>query len=103
MHPLIQEKRTEIADLCRRYQVRSLAVFGSAARAGDFELGSSDADFLIEFFPDSGLSPLRAYFGLRDALAKLLGRSVDLVDPTNIQNPYFLQQIQQEREAVYEA
>lgn len=103
MHPLIQAKQAEIVDLCRRYQVRSLAVFGSAARAGDFMSDSSDADFLIEFFPDSGLSPLRAYFGLRDALAKLLGRSVDLVDPASIQNPYFLKQVQQEREAVYEA
>jgi predicted nucleotidyltransferase len=37
MHPLIKEKQLEIADLCRRYQVRSLAVFGSAARAGDFK------------------------------------------------------------------
>lgn len=103
MHPFIQEKQAEIAELCRRYQVRSLAVFGSAARAGDFKTDSSDADFLIEFSPDSHLPPLRAYFGLRDALAGLLGRSVDLVDPAAIQNPYFLKQIQQEREAVYEA
>lgn len=103
MHPLIKEKQAEIRALCQRYQVRSLAVFGSAARGDDFRPDTSDADFLIEFERDSTLPPLRAYFGLRDALADLLGRSVDLVDPTNIENPYFLRQIRQDREAVYEA
>lgn len=103
MHPIITQRKREIADLCQRYQVRSLAVFGSAAREGDFKPESSDIDFLIEFAPDSKLSPLKAYFGLRDALAELLGRSVDLLDPTNLENPYLLRQINQEKEPVYEA
>ncbi len=37
MHPLIQEKRADIAVLCRRYRVRHLEVFGSAARGDDFD------------------------------------------------------------------
>ena len=103
MHPIISQRKKEIADLCKRYQVRSLSVFGSAARADDFKPESSDADFLIEFSPDSTLPPLRAYFGLRDTLAKLLGRSVDLLDPSGVENPYLLRQINKEREVVYEA
>jgi hypothetical protein len=51
MHPLIQEKRADIAALCRRYRVRHLEVFGSAARGDDFDLASSDADFLVELNP----------------------------------------------------
>ena len=53
MHPLIQEKCADIAALCRRYHVRHLEVFGSAARGVDFDMASSDADFLVEFGPDA--------------------------------------------------
>ena len=37
MHPLIAELRSEIAEICRRFGVRRLALFGSAARLVDFE------------------------------------------------------------------
>ena len=33
MHRLISEKRNELADVCRQYHVKTLEVFGSAARA----------------------------------------------------------------------
>ena len=53
MHSLIEEKRADIAALSRSYRVRHLEVFGSAARGEDFDAGSSDADFLVEFEPES--------------------------------------------------
>jgi uncharacterized protein len=37
MLPLIAERRSDIAALCRRFGVRRLAVFGSAARGDDFD------------------------------------------------------------------
>lgn len=43
---LLEEKRTAIADLCKRYHVRRLDVFGSAA-AGPFDPQESDVDFLV--------------------------------------------------------
>ena len=79
MHALIEQHRTAIADICRRFGVRRLEVFGSAARASDFRPDTSDADFLVEFVPGSDLPFLRRYFGLQDALSNLLGRPVDLV------------------------
>ena len=61
--------RAEIAAMCRRYGVRRLEVFGSAARETDFDPLESDADFLVAFDPaESGLSPLEQYFGLAEAL-----------------------------------
>ena len=80
MHKLIDQHRAEIADLCRRYSVRNLQVFGSAARAGDFNRDRSDADFLVDFEPESGLPPLQQFFGFADELERLLGRPVDLVE-----------------------
>ncbi len=103
MHPLIQEKRADIATLCRRYRVRHLEVFGSAARGGDFDPASSDADFLVEFEPQSDLPPLEEFFGFQAGLSRLLERPVDLVEVRAVRNPYVLANINRTRELVYAA
>ena len=48
MIELIDNRREQIADLCRRHGIRRLDVFGSAA-TGSFDPASSDVDFLAEF------------------------------------------------------
>ena len=101
MHALIEQHRDQIADICRRYAVRRLEVFGSAARGDDFDLTSSDADFLVEFAPGSDLPALRRFFGLAEELEHLLGRHVDLVEPGAIRNPYIRASIDRAREVVY--
>jgi hypothetical protein len=92
-----------IADICRRFGVRRLEVFGSAARATDFHPGSSDADFLVEFVPSNGLPFLRRFFGLEAALSQLPGRRIDLVEPGAVRNPYVRASIDRAREVVYGA
>jgi uncharacterized protein len=95
--------RTELQALCRRFHVRRLDVFGSAAR-GDFDPKRSDIDFLVEFDrnnPDA-LS-LRTYFGLKGSLEALFGRSVDLVEPGAMRNPYLKASIEGSREPVFDA
>ncbi|MBI2857902.1 MAG: nucleotidyltransferase domain-containing protein [Chloroflexi bacterium] len=42
----------KLAELCRRYQVRRLEVFGSALRK-DFDRERSDIDLLVDFEPGS--------------------------------------------------
>jgi uncharacterized protein len=101
MHQLIEQRRDEIALLCRRYDVRRLEVFGSAARGADFDPAASDADFLVDFEPASDLSPLEQFFGLAQALGHLLGRPVDLVEPGAIKNPFIRAAINETREVVY--
>src|SRR5262249_42201388 len=76
----IAEERDAVADLCRRYDVRRLEVFGSAARGTHFDPKRSDFDFLVEFDPRSDLPPLKQFFGFAEALEQLLGRRVDLVE-----------------------
>jgi uncharacterized protein len=78
MHPTIDEKRKDLAELCRRFGVARLEVFGSAARATDFDLAASGVDFLVEF----GLqeNDLNCFLDFKEALEALLTRSVDLVD-----------------------
>lgn len=77
-------------------------MFGSAARADDFNPASSDVDFLVEFAPDAHAG-LGEFFGARAELEKLLGRGVDLVEPGAVRNPYVLASINRHRESVYAA
>jgi uncharacterized protein len=78
MHPAIAEKRENLVNLCRRYRVTRLDVFGSAARGTDFEAATSDIDFLVQFAPLG--DDLACFVDLKDALEALLERPVDLVD-----------------------
>ena len=100
MHLQLEEKRQEIAAICRRCHVRRLELFGSAARNRDFDPRRSDVDFLVEFAPDSDI---RTYFDLQARLSELLGRPVDLVDPAAVRNPYVRASIDRAREVVYGA
>ncbi|MBI4870810.1 MAG: nucleotidyltransferase family protein [Candidatus Riflebacteria bacterium] len=76
----MQYRRDEIlrmlqqhGDTIRSYDVRSLSVFGSAARDECSE--GSDLDLLVEFQKKS----FDAYMDLRDFLQQLFGCKVDLV------------------------
>lgn len=102
MHPAIAQHRAGISDICRRFSISRLDVFGSAAREQDFNPDSSDADFLVEFAAGAGVG-LSEFFGAKAALEQLLGRHVDLVEPGAVRNPYLLASIIQSREAVFAA
>ena len=80
MHADITQRLPQVKELCRRFGVMRLEIFGSAARGVDYDTARSDADFLVEFKPESGLSALQQFFGFADALEQLLGRPVDLVE-----------------------
>jgi uncharacterized protein len=93
-------RRAEIAELCRRFHVRRLDVFGSAAREHDFT-EESDIDLLVEYEPDHQPPSLDEYFDLRDALEKLLARKVDLIMHDAVRNPYVRAGIQRSRQNLH--
>jgi len=67
-----------IRDFCRRHPITRLALFGSVLR-DDFRM-DSDVDILVEFDKSVPVT----FFDLvdmRDELAELLGREVDLITP----------------------
>ena len=102
MDSSIAERQFEIAQLCRRYHVRRLELFGSAVGNG-FDPQRSDVDFLVEFEPLAEGQHADAYFGLRESLESLLSRPVDLVMTRAIRNPYFLKAIEPTRTLLYAA
>jgi predicted nucleotidyltransferase len=102
MRPEFEQHRTELADLCRRYGVRRLELFGSAAAGKDLA-EESDLDFLVEFAPFLPEGYANAYFGLLESLETLFGRPVDLVVTSAIRNPYFREAVECTRALLYAA
>jgi predicted nucleotidyltransferase len=102
MSPEITKRLDALNELCRRFHVRRLDVFGSVA-TGDDRPGESDIDFLVEFERLEPGTLADTYFGLLEALQDLFGRPVDLVDSTAIRNPYFRESVDESKRLVYAA
>jgi predicted nucleotidyltransferase len=102
MVDIIEKHLSEIQQICLRFNVSKLEVFGSAL-SENFNQTSSDIDFLVEFKPLKQGQNANVYFGLLETIKKLLGRDVDLVMTKAIKNPYFLQEINNKRQVLYAA
>jgi predicted nucleotidyltransferase len=100
--PVIEARRAEIAAICARFGVRRLELFGSAA-TGAFDPARSDVDFLVALDAGRRIDPLEQYFGLKEALETLFGRSVDLVEEGASSNRYFLESLNKSRRLLYAA
>ncbi len=98
----LTEHRDEVVELCRRFGVGRLDVFGSAT-GGEFDPALSDIDFLVELEPPEGTSRFDAFFGLKEGLEALFGRPVDLIDPSALDNPYFAAMVERTRQELYAA
>ncbi len=98
----IAEHRDEIEALSQRFHVRRLDLFGSAARGDDFT-DTSDIDFLVEFEPAHAPPSLGEFFALREALAALLGRKIDLTIAGAIRNPFLHAAIERSRVTLHGA
>jgi hypothetical protein len=102
MLKLIEENLHQIAALCRRFDVKTLELFGSAAR-GDFDARTSDIDFFIEFQNYEAPSIADQWFGFQEEAERLLGRPVDLTSARSAKNPYFLQVVNRDKVPLYAA
>lgn len=102
MIPDIERNRSELEELCKRFSVRRLEAFGSAA-TGRFQPETSDIDFLVEFEPPNGPGYADRYFGLLESLESLFQRPVDLVVASAIRNPYFRESVDKTRMLLYAA
>jgi hypothetical protein len=68
-----------------------------------FDPARSDADFLVEFDKESGLPALDQFLGFSEALERILGRPVDLVEASAVRNPYVRATINRSKELIYTA
>ena len=76
---ILDRLSAEAPGLRRKYDVKSLAVFGSIARGDDRE--GSDVDVLVTF---EGPATFRGFMGLKLDLEDLFGCPVDLGTPDTL-------------------
>ena len=98
---LFRSNRAKLESLCRRFHVRRLDLFGSAAINQMHP--ASDMDFLVEFDDTVASNRFDTYFELLESLKLLFGCPVDLVEPGGLRNPYFIRRVNETRRPVYAA
>jgi predicted nucleotidyltransferase len=101
MHPFLTKHLPFIEQLCQKYKVSKLYVFGSLVN-GRFNERSSDADFVVAFESLSNRSLAQNYLNLMVDLSELLERPVDLLLDEPIENPYFKEELEETKLLIYE-
>jgi predicted nucleotidyltransferase len=95
----LKEIEQLVLPACRKFAVKRMDVFGSAARGEEED--PRDLDFLVEFDRPAHL-PSKRFFGLLHHLEDVFHRPIDLVTESGIRNPYFRTRVMRERKTVYE-
>jgi hypothetical protein len=96
MNDLVLEMHTkQIEDVCRKYDVAELSLFGSLAR-GEAS-GQSDIDLLVSF---SRRKSLLTLIRLQRELSNILQREVDLVTERAL-SPYIKDRVLSDLRVIY--
>ena len=98
---LVADNLDSIRAACARRRVSFLELVGSAAR-DDFDPSRSDIDVLVDF-PDDAPDLFNAYMGLREDLAQILGRPVDVITLRGIRNSLLLESLRRDAVRLYAA
>jgi predicted nucleotidyltransferase len=98
----IGKHEQQLHALCRRFRVKRLELFGSAAAGRDLAR-TSDLDFLVDLGDLPPAEYADAYFGLKEALERMFSRPVDLLTVASLRNPFFRQRVEQTKALLYAA
>jgi predicted nucleotidyltransferase len=94
----IDVDRDRLADICRRYGIAELSIFGSVLRGED--RAESDIDLLYVFLPDRRIG--WKINRLQQELEDVFGRAVDLV-PKRYLNPTIREHVLETARVLYAA
>jgi predicted nucleotidyltransferase len=97
--PLLNLIRAQSAELCQRYGVRRLGIFGSVARGE--EQGGSDIDFLAEFESPNPAGMADRYFGFIADASSRFGRPVQVLTPGMVRNPFLKRSLERDLRIVH--
>ncbi len=100
MDTIIFPSSESLAQLCHRWRMAELSLFGSVARGT--ARADSDVDLLVTFEPDAPWSTLDLV-DLCEELALLFGRPVDVIEERAIRNPYRKMAILRDKSVLYAA
>lgn len=96
----LNEIKSEIKNVCRTLPVKRLGLFGSIL-TNDLT-PESDVDVLVVFDSDDKIDLFDKYFELKEELAKIFKREVDLVVDKPFRNPIFRESVEKTRTIIYE-
>jgi uncharacterized protein len=101
MNKIIADKIQTLTELCRRYDVKKMYLFGSVC--SDKFSDESDIDILISFKDISIEKYTDNYFELHYKLEELFKRKVDLLTENSLSNPFFIESIEETKQLLYAA
>jgi hypothetical protein len=100
MNKIVKENIEALKTLCSVYHVKSLYAFGSVCT--DKFNSNSDIDLLVSFDSMDYSDYADAYLELAEKLENLLRHPVDLITDKSLNNPYFIESVNQTKVPIYE-
>ncbi|SMO61696.1 nucleotidyltransferase family protein [Gracilimonas mengyeensis] len=91
----------QLKQLCKKYNVEKLYLFGSAI-TNDFT-EDSDLDFMVKFKRQGFEGAFDQFIGFKQELEQIYGRPVDLYHFKKFRNSIFQQEVEQTKELLYAA
>lgn len=96
---LLVKKKTAINELCEKFHVERLYLFGSAAK-GTLK-DESDVDFLVKFKSFDLYFYFDNYMDFQNQLQELFQRKIDLVEEQSLRNPILIKSINKNKKLIY--
>lgn len=96
---LLDKHITDISKLCVAHSVRQLYAFGSVL-TDEFN-AKSDVDLVVDFNTIDIALYADNYYDFKYSLENILQRPIDLLEEKAITNPYFKQNLNQQRQVIY--
>jgi len=94
-------KKEKVQQLCKKFNVKELYLFGSAT-TDDFS-EESDLDFIVNFDRKSFEGAFNQFIDFKHQLEQLYGRSVDLYHHRKFRNSIFQQEVERSKKLLYAA
>ncbi len=96
----LNEIASNTSDLCERFGITRLCLFGSVARGEQVE--GSDIDFYAEFSEPSPETMVGRYFGFIEAAEARFRQPVQVLTPRMVKNPFLRRSINRDMVVIYE-
>jgi hypothetical protein len=101
MNKIIEKNIQLVKELCKRYDIKEMYLFGSIC--SDNFRHDSDIDILISFKEISTEKYTDNYFELHYKLEELFKRKIDLITVNSLSNPYMIKSIEETKQLLYAA
>ena len=94
-------KTEQLQQLCKKYNVKELYLFGSATN-DDFS-EDSDLDFIVNFDRRGFEGAFDQFIDFKQELEQIYGRPVDLYHHKKFRNSIFQQEVERSKQLLYAA